>query len=87
MEADLLRLRRVQGGSEFVQALQRICADTLTEDFWNIGLPNQLATSAGRSPSLFAYYAALNLLDAKALFSNLKISELLDPVLKTKKSP
>jgi hypothetical protein len=36
---------------------------------------------------LFAYYAALNLLDARALFSKLKVSELLDPSLKAKKSP
>lgn len=87
MEADLLRLRRVQTPTEFIEALDGIIADTLTDDFWNIGLPNQLATSAARSPSLFAYYAALNLQDATALFSNLKISELLDPVLKARKSP
>src|SRR5205823_135425 len=33
------------------------------------------------------YYAALNLLDARVLFSKLKVSELLDPALKAKKSP
>ncbi|TEB06501.1 hypothetical protein Psch_00033 [Pelotomaculum schinkii] len=60
--------------------------DTLSEDFWNIALVNNLESSAGRTPVLFAYYAALNLLDAKVLFSKMKVSELLDPALKTKKS-
>lgn len=43
-------------------------------------MPNDLATSSPRSPSLFAYNAALVLLDARALFSKLKVSELVDPV-------
>src|SRR5450759_694937 len=42
--------------------------------------PNDLATSSPRSPSLFGYNAALVLLDARTLFSKLKVSELLDPV-------
>jgi hypothetical protein len=66
--------------------LDQIVFDTLTEDFWNISLPNSLATSSPRSPSLFAYYAALNLLNARVLFSNMKVSELLDPALKANKS-
>lgn len=86
MEADLARLRTIETGKEFIEMLDNIIRDTLTEDFWNITLPNDLATSAARSPSLFAYHASLNLLDAIVLFSNLKISELLDPSLKAKKS-
>jgi len=87
MEADIGRLRNVKTPSEFVGVLNKIITDTLTDDFWNIGLPNELATSIARSPSLFAYHAALNLLDARVLFSNLKVSDLLDPSLKAKKSP
>jgi hypothetical protein len=60
--------------------------DVLTEDFWNITLPNSLATSASRSPALFAYKAALIILDAYALFSDIKISELSDPAVKRTKS-
>jgi len=86
MEADLARLRSLKDESEFIATLDKIVADTLTEDFWNITLPNELATSSARSPSLFAYYAALNLLDAKVLFSKMKVVELLDPSLKAKKS-
>jgi len=87
MEADLLRIRHVVTAGDFVKVLDSTIADTFSDDFWNIALPNQLATSAARSPSLYGYYAALNLLDATALFSNLKISELLDPYLKARKAP
>lgn len=86
MEEDLARLRGVRDADGFIETLERIVQDTLTEDFWNITLPNELATSAARSPSLFAYYAALNLLDARVLFSVMKVSELLDPSLHARKS-
>jgi hypothetical protein len=86
MEADLARLRSVNNGSDFIKVLDQIIQDTLTEDLWTITLPNELATSSARSPSLFAYYAVLNLLDARVLFSKMKISELLDPSIKAKKS-
>ena len=86
MEADLARLRTINDGASFCQTLDQIISDTFTEDFWNINLPNSLATSSPRSPSLFAYYASLNLLDARVLFSKMKVSELLDPALKAKKS-
>jgi hypothetical protein len=87
MEADLARLRNVEDAAGFIELLDNIITDTFTEDFWNITLPNDLATSSARSPSLFAHYAALSLLNARALFSKLKVSELLDPSLKAKKSP
>ncbi len=87
MEEDLARLRTVKSPSGFVETLDRIITDTFTEDFWSITLPNNLATSAARSPAFFAYGAALNLLDARVLFSRMKVSELLDPALKSKKAP
>jgi hypothetical protein len=86
MEQDLARLREVPTGSEFVRLLDEIIATTFTEDYWGITLPAELGTSAARSPALFAYNAALNLLDAKALFSRIKVSELLDPGVKAVKS-
>ncbi|MCL5257282.1 MAG: DUF262 domain-containing protein [Chloroflexi bacterium] len=86
MEQDLARLRDVFDASGFVSTLDRIISNTFTEDYWNITLPNELATSSARTPSLFAYYASLSLLDARVLFSNMKVSEMLDPALKAKKS-
>ena len=86
MEQDLNRLRILKNAEEFVAVQNRIITDTLGEDFWSITLPNELATSSPRSPSLFAYYAALNLLEARVLFSKMHVSELLDPAIKAKKS-
>ena len=86
MEQDLNRLREIENADEFVGFLNRIVIDSLGDDFWNITLPNSLATTSPRSPSLFAYYAALNLLKSKVLFSKMLVSDLLDPTTKAKKS-
>lgn len=79
MEFDLARLREVKDAPGFVKTLQAASDEELTGDFWSITLPGKLATSAARSPALFAYYAALVLLDARVLFSKQKVSDLLDP--------
>ena len=79
MEFDLARLRGVDTGDGFVKMLSQVCDITLTDDFWAVSLPNDLATSSPRSPSLFAYNAALVLLDTRALFSKIKVADLLDP--------
>lgn len=86
MEFDLARLRQVKTADDFIKTLNKICDITLTNDFWAVTLPNDLATSSPRSPSLFAYHAALVLLDARALFSNIKIATLLDPSVQAHKS-
>ncbi len=86
MEFDLARLRSVHDGEGFLNVLNSIADSTLTNDFWSISLPNQLATSSPRSPSLFSFYAALNLLDAKILFSMHKVSELIDPATRANRS-
>ncbi len=82
MEFDLARFRKVKDANSFVNILENACDLVLTEDYWKITLPNGLATSSPRSPSLFAYNAALVLLDVRVLFSKLKVSELVDPVSK-----
>jgi hypothetical protein len=86
MEQDLNFLRNNKESHEFISIFDRIISDKLSEDYWNIELPNKLATSSAQSPSLFAYYAALNLLEAKVLFSKMKVSELLDPATQANKS-
>jgi hypothetical protein len=65
--------------------LDRIVTDTLTNDFWTITLPNELATSSSSSPTLMAYIAALNILDADALLSTGKVRSRLDPAIIAKK--
>ena len=86
MEQDLNRLRDVSDGGLFASTLDHVVRDTLTDDYWNITLPNELATPSPRTPSLYAYYAALNLLGAKVLFSSVKVAELLDPAIHARKS-
>ncbi|MFD1424933.1 DUF262 domain-containing protein [Laceyella tengchongensis] len=81
MEADLARLRGVRNQDEFVGTLEKIINDSLTNDFWAITLVNKLESSTSRNPALHAYYAALNILGANVLFSSMKVSELLDPML------
>lgn len=86
MEFDLARLRDTTEAEQFVSRLQQVCDITLTNDFWGVTLPNDLATSSPRSPSLFAYNAALVLLDARVLFSKAKVGELLDPAIQANRS-
>ena len=85
MEFDLANLREVSSPDEFVARLKQVCDVTLTNDFWDVTLPNDLATSSPRSPSLFAYNAALVLLNARALFSDTRIADLFDPALSAPK--
>lgn len=86
-ESDLSLVRDLTDGRLFLTRLREMSATTLTGDYWTITLPSQLATSASQSPSLFAYQAALIKLDAVALFSKLKISDLSDPATKSSKTP
>lgn len=86
MEFDLAGLRGVRSAEAFARVLRGICNGTLTNDYWSITLPMDLATSAARSPSLYAYLAALNLLDARALFSAHKVNELTDPATQANRS-
>lgn len=86
MEFDLANLREVSTQDEFITHLKQVCTITLTKDFWDVTLPNDLATSSSQSPSWYAYNAALVLLEARALFSHVKVANLLDPALNAPKS-
>ncbi|MGA0164767.1 MAG: hypothetical protein ACO3LE_11105, partial [Bdellovibrionota bacterium] len=85
-ERDLNDFKDCKNAQEFLNAIENIISTELTDDFWSISLPNDLNTSSARSPSLYAYHAALNLLDAKALFSKMKVSELVDPSVRGNKA-
>jgi hypothetical protein len=85
MDGDLNRLKEVREGDGFVELLEGLMANELTNDFWNVTLPSNLDSSSARNPELFAYTAAQNRLGAPVLFSHKKVSDLLDPSIKTKK--
>ena len=87
LEADLSRLAEAgSGGEAFEEELNRLIALELTSDYWKITLPNALDTSAAKSPALSAYWAALVLLDAQALFGRMRVRDLLDPVVTSPRS-
>lgn len=86
MEMDLARFRTVETSDDFVKEMNSIINSQLTDDFWEVTLPLDLATSSFRSPSLFAYYASLNIHNALGLFSKLQVKELLESGLKANKS-
>lgn len=86
MEGDLARLRGVDTPKKFKEVLEDIIEGQLTSDFWNISLPLDLSTSSSTSPSLYAYYAAQYVLNSNGLFSKLKVSDLLQEGLRSKKS-
>lgn len=87
MESDLRRFSEATDEDSFVAIIDSVIDTQLTKDYWSVSLPDLLESSTARSPTLFAYYASLNLLDAKALFSNMKMNELFDPGVRQRKSP
>jgi len=87
LESDLRRFSEAESADDFVAIIDHVIETQLTADFWTVTLPDLLDSSGNYSPYLFAYYASLNLLDAKALFSKMKINDLFDPGLKQTKHP
>lgn len=88
LEFDLSRIADLPpgDGTAFIAELDRLVAANFTGDYWEISLPNRLDTSSPRSPALNAYLAALNLLDAEVLFSNVRVKDLLEPTVKAPRS-
>lgn len=85
MDGDLNRFKGAKNSKDFTGILEEIIANELTNDFWTVTLPANLESSSARNPELFAYVAAQNRLGAPVLFSHKKITDLLDPTIKTKK--
>jgi len=85
MERDLADIRNLKGKKALLDWIDKTIDSIFTDDFWAITLPNQLETSSATSPVLYAYFAALNLLDAKALYSNKKVVDLIDEAQQSKR--
>lgn len=87
VDQDLARLNDISDKTPeaFIHHLQTQIDSTLTSDFWTVTLPNELNTSASRSPALFGYIAALNILDSDALLSTVSIRSWLDPATLSKR--
>ncbi|MCH8565205.1 DUF262 domain-containing protein [Nesterenkonia sp. LB17] len=77
---DLNRLEGIgQTPQDFREAINIQIETTLTEDWWLVSLPEDLHTSNMYGPAHTGYVAALNILDADALLSTLKVKDWLDP--------
>ena len=85
VEKDLRRFAEAESGEQFLATLDQVIESQLSNDFWEITLPDQLSWSGGYVPAMFAYYAALNLLGARVLFSNMTVHELLEPTVVSKR--
>jgi hypothetical protein len=60
MDADLNRIKGITNPDAFLAVLNELTSNELTNDYWAITLPSQLATSSARNPQLFAYIASQN---------------------------
>ncbi len=76
-------LNRFQGLERTPETFKRVMdaqvETTLTEDWWNVTLPEDLHTSNTYGPAYTGYIAALTILDADALLSTLKVKDWIDP--------
>jgi hypothetical protein len=87
LDGDLRRLHNIESKEAFTEILDSIIANTLTQDFWNISIPESLATSSATSPVFYAFVASQIKLSAPILFSVRKVSDLLDPAIVSKRKP
>lgn len=85
LDGDLTRFRNIQNAEMFISELENMIGSMLTNDFWEITLPNRLDNSSARNPNLFAFIAAQNKLCARVLFSTKTVRDLIDPALQTVK--
>lgn len=78
-EEDLGRVRDASkvDPMAFVQTLDDMLSDVLTNDYWNQTLPSALDTQRGRAPAALAFRAAQVILGGKALFSDQPLQNLL----------
>lgn len=78
-EEDLGRVRDASkvDPMAFVQTLDDMLSDVLTNDYWNQTLLSALDTQRGRAPAALAFRAAQVILGAKALFSDQPLQNLL----------
>lgn len=85
-EQDLNALSGATDAADYLKRLRRLSELQLTDDFWDITLPNALATSGANTPARYAYWAALVKLDARVLYSDKKISQALAPGVASSKA-
>lgn len=77
-ESDILLLTKEKNKEYFIKTYKDIINSNLTEDFWKITLPSDiLVSSSSRNPAYLAYLMVLNIKNAKVLFSETRIRDVL----------
>lgn len=85
MESDFATFR-TNSPTEFIKSLNLIVNSEITNDFWEITVPNKLRVSSSKHNTLRnAFFACLIRNSAPVLFSSRKVADLFDPALKTKR--
>ncbi len=86
MESDLNYFNEARNKVEFITILNNLIESELTNDFWEITVPNKLLVSSSKKNTIRnTYIAGLIRNGVKVLFSDRKISDLFDPALKKRK--
>mgnify|MGYP000864599598 CR=1 FL=1 len=78
VESDLLMLRNANNAEDFINAIEEIISNEVTEDLWKIRIPNSLKTSSKNNPALKSFFASQILMNNNVLFSNIPMKILAD---------
>lgn len=84
IQEDISRLDAIpdQSAEGFITTMSNQIETAVPPDWWKITLPENLHTSSTTAPAYVGYIAALNVLDADALLSTMKVKDWLNPAHK-----
>jgi hypothetical protein len=86
MESDLNYFKNARDKDDFMRLLNEAIESELTNDFWEITVPNKLLVSSSKKNALRnTFFAGLIKTSANVLFSERKVGDLFDPALKKRK--
>jgi hypothetical protein len=86
IESDLNYFKNARSKEDFIKLINASIESELTNDFWEITVPNKLLVSSSKKNAIRnAFFAGLIRNSANVLFSERKVSDLFDPALKKRK--
>ncbi|NMB56982.1 DUF262 domain-containing protein [Candidatus Beckwithbacteria bacterium] len=86
MESDLNYFKKAKNKADFIKLLNDVLESELTNDFWEITVPNKLLISSSKFNAIRnTYFACLIKKGSNVLFSERKVGDLFSPELKKRK--
>lgn len=82
IEQDLALFRTER---DFVKTLNKIMESEITDDFWEVTLPQRMVSSSTINTAYKVHQASLIFKDVKVLFSQVRMKDHFNPILKLKK--